>query len=168
MCDICFNTNDLRQREIKEFERTAVARRDSKISLSLNALFVIMKKTVLTTLIFGCLTLLIGLTGCKNDDPSIAKVYVKSQSDQLVTGAKVIIIGDVDNPTTTVEYVDTMFTNSSGFAQFDMGPYFDKAGKENSVGVFDIIIRSGEDYGDTSGFRCRVHNTAVTTVYFEN
>lgn len=127
-----------------------------------------MKKTFLTTILLGIVAVSLTFSGCKNDDPSIAKVYVRSQSDQLVSGAKVVIIGDVDNSTPTVEYVDTAFTNSSGFAQFDMNPYFEKAGKDNSVGVFDIIIRNGDDYGDTSGFRCRVHNVAVTTVYFEN
>ncbi|MCT4561846.1 MAG: hypothetical protein N4A41_10765 [Crocinitomicaceae bacterium] len=128
-----------------------------------------MKKALNSTMILAFLVMTMGLIqSCKNKNPSVAKVYVRSQSDQLVSGAKVVIIGDVDNETTTVAYVDTMFTNSSGFAEFDMQPYFDKAGKENSVGVFDVIVRNGDDYGDTTGFRVRVHNTAVQTVYFEN
>ncbi len=117
----------------------------------------------------GMIALSIGfLQSCKNKDPSIAKVYVRSQSDQLVAGAKVIIIGDIDNEVPTVAYVDTMFTNSSGFAEFDMKPYFEQAGKDKSLGVFDLIIKNGDDYGDTSGFRVRVNNTAVRTVFFEN
>ncbi|MBU2018919.1 MAG: hypothetical protein KJ941_04670 [Bacteroidetes bacterium] len=128
-----------------------------------------MKKSLNTTLICGVIALSIGfLQSCKNKDPSIAKIYVRSQSDQLVAGAKVVIIGDIDNEETTVEYVDTMFTNSSGFAQFDMNPYFEKAGKDRSIGVFDIVVKNGDDFGDTSGFRVRVHNTAVRTVFFEN
>lgn len=119
-------------------------------------------------MILGLLALSIGfLQSCKNKDPSVAKVYVRSANDQLVEGAQVVIIGDVDNETTTVEYVDTLLTNSSGFAQFNMDPYFDKAGEENSVGVFDIIVKKGNDYGDTTGFRVRVHNTAVRTVVLE-
>lgn len=128
-----------------------------------------MKKALNSTMILAFLAMTMGLVqSCENKDPSVAKVYVRSQSDQLVSGAKVIIIGDIDNETTTVEYVDTMFTNSSGFASFDMNPYFIKAGKENSVGVFDVIVKNGDDYGDTTGFRVRVHNTAVMTVQFEN
>ena len=128
-----------------------------------------MKTSLNTTLICGLIALSIGfLQSCKNKNPSYAKVYVRSQSDQLVSGAKVIIIADVDDEETTVEYVDTMFTNSSGFAQFDMGPYFEKAGDDKSIGVFDVIVRNGDDFGDTSGFRVRVHNTAVRTVFFEN
>jgi len=128
-----------------------------------------MRKSLNTAMFTGLIALSIGfLQSCKNKDPSFAKVYVRSQSDQLVSGAKVIIIGDVDNETTTVEYVDTLFTNSSGFALFEMDEYFNKAGKDKSIGVFDIIVRNGDDFGDTTGFRSRVHNTSVTTVYFEN
>jgi len=126
-----------------------------------------MKKTLNTTVIIGLLALSIGfLQSCKNKDPSVAKVYVRTANNQIVEGAQVVIIGDVDNSTTTVEYVDSVITNSSGFAQFNMDPYFEKAGKDNSVGVFDIIVKKGDDYGDTTGFRVRIHNTAVRTVYF--
>jgi hypoxanthine phosphoribosyltransferase len=140
-----------------------------KISLSLTATFfkVKMKKTLNTTVIIGLLALSIGfLQSCKNKDPSVAKVYVRTANQQIVEGAQVVIIGDVDNSTATVAYVDTLITNSSGFAQFNMDAYFEKAGKENSVGVFDVIIKKGDDYGDTTGFRVRVHNTAVRTIYF--
>ena len=127
-----------------------------------------MKKSLNTAMFCGLVALSIGfLQSCKNKDPTFAKVYVRTQSDQLVEGAKVIIIGDVDNEVPTVAYVDTLFTNSSGFAQFDMEPYFTQVDKKTSLGVFDIIVKNGDDYGDTSGFRVRVHNTAVRRVYFE-
>ncbi len=107
------------------------------------------------------------LQSCKNKDPSFAKVYVRSANDQLVEGAKVIIIGDLENATTTSYYVDTLLTNSSGFAQFPMDDYFSQAGEENPVGVFDIIVKKGIEYGEAAGFRVRVHNTSVKTVNFQ-
>ena len=128
-----------------------------------------MKKSLYTLSIVALLAVSIGfLQSCKNKDPSFAKVYVRSANDQLVEGAKVIIIGDVENATTTVAYVDTLLTNSSGFAQFPMEDYFALAGeKENPVGVFDIIIKKGSEYGEAAGFRVRVHNTSVKTVSFQ-
>ena len=126
-----------------------------------------MKKSIYTSVIFGLMALAIGfLQSCKNKDPSFAKVYVRSSNDQLVEGAKVIIIGDVENATKTVHYVDTLLTNSSGFALFPMETYFDAAGEDNPVGVFDIIIKKGLDYGEGSNFRVRIHNTSVKTVSF--
>ncbi len=127
-----------------------------------------MKKSLYTLSVVALLAMSIGfLQSCKNKDPSFAKVYVRSANDQLVEGAKVIIIGDVENATTTVAYVDTLLTNSSGFAQFPMEDYFAKAGEDNPVGVFDVIVKKGSEYGEASGFRIRVHNTSVKTVSFE-
>lgn len=127
-----------------------------------------MKKSLYTFSVLGLLALSIGfLQSCKNKDPSFAKVYVRSVNDQLVEGAKVIIIGDVENATTTVAYVDTLLTNSSGFAQFPMEAYFEAAGEDNPVGVFDVIVKKGLESGEASGFRVRVHNTSVKTVNFQ-
>lgn len=127
-----------------------------------------MKKSLYTLSLFGLLAISIGfLQSCKNKDPSFAKVYVRSVNDQLVEGAKVIIIGDVENATATSSYVDTVLTNSSGFAQFPMEDYFSKAGEDNPVGVFDVIVKKGTEYGQASGFRVRIHNTSVKTVSFE-
>ncbi|MFT7343922.1 MAG: hypothetical protein ACI9XP_000499 [Lentimonas sp.] len=126
-----------------------------------------MKKTLKNTMILGLLALSTLFTSCKNEDPSVAKVYVRNAGQQLVTGALVVIIGDVDNSTLTVEYVDTLYTNESGFAQFNMDPYFEKAGSDNSVGVFDIVTKLGDDSGEAAGFRVRIHNTGVKTVTFE-
>ena len=99
-------------------------------------------------------------TACKNEDASIAKIYVRSSSNQLVPGATVVIIGDV-------EYVDTAITNSAGFAQFNMAPYFAKDGAGPDLGVFDIVAKMGDDSGQEKGLRVRINNTAVRTVYFE-
>ncbi|MFA7272228.1 MAG: hypothetical protein WC044_00080 [Crocinitomicaceae bacterium] len=126
-----------------------------------------MKKSLYTTMMLGLIALSIGfLQSCKNKDPSFAKIYVRSSNDQLVEGAKVIIIGDIENQTKTFAYVDTVLTNSSGFAQFNMESYFATATEDNPVGVFDVIIKKGVDYGEAAGFRVRIHNTSVKTVSF--
>ena len=117
---------------------------------------------------FGFLMVLVLLMGvlksCKNDEPSVIKIFVRSASNELVASAKVIIIGDVDSNPATLAYVDTVHTNDSGFAYFNVQPHFDQGDKDYTVGYFDIIAKS--DSKVTTGYvRSRVHTTAVETVY---
>ncbi|MDA9817212.1 MAG: hypothetical protein P8P80_05025 [Crocinitomicaceae bacterium] len=112
------------------------------------------------------LTLLI-FTGCTSKDPAILKVFVRSSTNQLVYGAKVIIIGDQQSNPATLPYVDTTFTNSSGFTTFDMNEYFDVSGPENTTGYFDILVKSNTK--EAAGYtRCRIHTTSVETIYLPN
>ena len=120
-----------------------------------------MKKGIsLVVLLFMLLT----LTNCKKEE-SILKVFVRSASNQLINGAKVIVIGDQQSTPPTGAFVDTVFTNSSGFTTINMDNYF--ASAANTTGYFDIIVK----YNSKVGFgysRCRVHSTSVETVYLEN
>ncbi|MCH2229391.1 MAG: hypothetical protein MK105_03520 [Crocinitomicaceae bacterium] len=124
-----------------------------------------MKATIKRTVFILTIVLSIGfLQSCKNKDPSIVKVYVRSASNQLVEGAKVIIIGDVDSNPATNSYVDTVITNGSGFASFNVAPYYDAATKDQTVAYFDIIAKTNTKI--TEGYiRSRVNTTAVETVY---
>jgi len=108
--------------------------------------------------------MLLVLNACKNKDPSVLKVFVRSSSNELMANAKVIIIADVDSDPPTPSYVDTVMTNSSGFAYFEMDEFFDGLGKDETTGYFDIVAkkdtREGAEY-----IRCRAHITSVSTVY---
>jgi len=119
--------------------------------------------------IVGLMCLSLGLiSACKNKNPSVIKVYVRSASNELVEGAKVIIIGDVNSNPETFAWVDTLVTNNSGFAFFNMQPYYDENGaEENPVAYFDIIAQTATK--EASGYiRSRVHTTAVETVFLPN
>ena len=107
------------------------------------------------------------LTACKNDDPSILKIFVRGDGNALVAGAKVVIIGDVYSDPATLEYVDTMVTNASGFALFNMDEYYDLAGKDNSVGYFDVLVKKSDKEAQVY-VRCRAHITTVETVFLPN
>lgn len=102
------------------------------------------------------------LQSCKRD-PSVMKIFVRSYSNQLESNAMVIIVGDVNSNPPTAAYVDTVFTNSTGFATFDMTPFFGEKGKKGATGYFDIIVKKDgkEGYGR---IRCRAHITNVETV----
>lgn len=104
------------------------------------------------------------LQSCKNDDPSIIKIFVRSASNQLVEGARVVIIGDVNSNPATKPYVDTVFTNGSGFAHFNMDPHYEGAGKDYTVGYFDVLVKYDTILAD-GYIRSRVNTTAVETIF---
>jgi uncharacterized lipoprotein NlpE involved in copper resistance len=113
------------------------------------------------------------LVGCTKKEDAIIKVFVRSATNQLVYGAKVIIIGDQQSNPPTLEYVDTTYTNSSGFTTLIMEDYFDKAKDSDdadvskTTGYFDILVKSNNK--EASGYtRCRIHTTSVETIYLPN
>ena len=104
---------------------------------------------------------------CKNDNPSVIKIFVRSASNELVVGAKVVIIGDINSNPATNAHVDTLITNNSGYAAFNMDDYFTTAGEDNTVGYFDIVAKTSTKTTQGS-VRGRAHTTAVETVYLPN
>ena len=105
------------------------------------------------------------LQSCKKD-PSILKVFVKSAVNDITVGARVVIIADIQNNESEIEFVDTLYTNDAGFISFDVSDYFSEAGKSIETANFDIIARKDGKQG--IGYaRVRVRNTAVETVYLE-
>lgn len=119
------------------------------------------------TLGFVSLTaMLLVLNACKNKDPSVLKVFVRSANNELVSGAKVVIIADPTSNPPTPEYVDTVLTNTSGFAYFEMDEFFDNLEGDESTGYFDILASKNTSYG-TEYVRCRAHIVNVKTVYLE-
>ena len=125
------------------------------------------KARKLGLLVFVCMS--VGfIQSCKNKEPSAIKIFVRSASNELVVGAKVVIIGDVNSNPPTNSYVDSVFTNDSGFAVFEMKAYYDAAGESNTVGYFDIVARKGTKVNSDERIRSRAHTTAVETVYLPN
>jgi hypothetical protein len=121
-----------------------------------------MNKMVRNIGYFSLISLLIVLASCKKD-PSILKVFVRSYNNELVSNAKVVIIGDVNSDPATPAYVDTVQTNSSGFAYFEMEDFFSKLGKKETTGYFDVLAKGPTTQG--SGYiRCRAHITNVITI----
>lgn len=121
-----------------------------------------MNKMVRNIGYFSLMSILIVLSSCKKD-PSVLKVFVRSSDNQLVSNAKVIIIADVNSDPPTPEYVDTVQTNSSGFAYFDMEDFYAKLGKKETIGYFDVLAKKDQTQG--SGYiRCRKNITNVLTV----
>lgn len=123
-------------------------------------------KTIKFGLYFFALMSVISLTSCKKD-PSVIKVFVRTDSNALVEGARVVIISDVQVNEFKTEDVDTALTNVDGYAEFIKDDYFKSAGKKNSVAYFDIVVKTGEKVAQ-GRLRSRAHTTAVETVYLPN
>lgn len=126
-------------------------------------------KILLTTIFVMSLGLII--CSCKNKEPSTLKIYVRSATtNELLSDVKVVIVGDVNSNPKTLEYVDTVTTNGSGYATFNMQPYFDKANeKENPTGYFKVILRKNNKMlAVDTPVRCRVHIATVETINFNN
>ena len=121
---------------------------------------------MIKTLTAACsFLLLISLfSACKNTDASVVKIFVRSASNQLLDGAQVVIVGDVNSTPSTSAYVDTVFTNTSGFALFNMDSFFTNAGESNSTGYFVIIVKKNGAEG-AEYIRARAHITTVETVF---
>jgi len=125
-----------------------------------------MKKTfkfIALLLVFAVVT--VTMQSCKRD-PSIMKIFVRSDSNQLLNNAKVVIVGDINSTPATKAYVDTLFTNSTGFATFDMTDYFGEKPKKGEVGYFDIIVKKDTKVG-YGRIRCRANITNVETITME-
>jgi hypothetical protein len=120
-----------------------------------------MKKGIsLVCLLFVLLT----LTNCKKEE-SILKVFVRSASNQLINGAEVVVIGDQQSTPPTGAFVNTAYTNSSGFTTINMDDYFSSS--DNTTGYFDINVKYQTKVG-TGYSRCRAYSTSVETIYLKN
>ena len=122
-------------------------------------------KKALFGILFLFIIVIIG--SCKSKDPAILKVFVRSSSNQLMNGAKVVVIGDQQSTPATLNFVDTSYTNSSGFTVVNMDQYFDVSGEDNTTGYFDIVVKYNTKTA-TCYSRCRVHTTSVETIYLPN
>jgi hypothetical protein len=80
----------------------------------------------------------------------------------------VVVIGDQQSNPATMEFVDTIYTNSSGFATINMDQYFDNLpnSNKNTTGYFDLIVDNGIDSGSGQA-KCKIHTTSVETVIIQ-
>lgn len=126
-------------------------------------------KRSLAMLIYCCLIFgsVYVLSSCKNSDPSILKIFVRSANNELLEGVQVVIIGDLSSNPPTNAYVDTLFTNASGYAEFNMETYFSASGTGNSAAYFDVIAKNDAKSG-TAYVRCRRNLTTVETIFLMN
>lgn len=124
-----------------------------------------MMKTLKTVLALTIVVLsVVSLSSCKDKEPSFAKVYVRSSSNELLSDVQVVLIADKDKNESDSEYVDTLITNSSGYAEFNIGKYYEQTDKSVKIANFDIVCKKSDLQGAGS-IRTRVNTTAVETIH---
>lgn len=124
-----------------------------------------MKKFAKILMVAPVVLTVLSFSSCKNDDPSTLKVFVRSANNELQSGAKVVVIGDVNSNPPTNAYVDTLVTNESGFVAFNMQEFFDNS--VETTGYFDLVVK--KDAKTAYGYvRCREHITTVETIFLPN
>ncbi len=114
----------------------------------------------------GLFALNFTLSSCESKDPSVLKVFVHDESNDLLPKAQVIIIGDTKSNPPTIDYVDTLFTDDLGVAAFNMEDFFTASGKTVHSGYFDILVKHMNKEA-TGRVRVKEHITSVQSVYFE-
>jgi hypothetical protein len=107
------------------------------------------------------------VSACQKKSPSSLKVFVRSSSNELIEGAQVVIVGDPSSKSPTHFYVDTLYTNASGYANFDMDSYFSGSSAKNAIGYFDIYAKSNSVTA-VGNVRCRNQMTTVETIFLMN
>jgi hypothetical protein len=121
--------------------------------------------------VIPCFSMILFCTGilssCKPDAPSVLKIFIRSANNELLEGAEVVIIGDPKSNPPTGAYVDTLLTNSSGYAEFNLEPYFSGSGTGNFIAYFDVIAKNNLK-NTTAYVRCRKNITSVETMYLMN
>ena len=111
------------------------------------------------------------LSSCKEKDPSVGKVFVRNYNNQLISDATVVIVGDKDSDPATPSYTDTLTTNASGFAAFDLSALFDTYDKDaEKIAYFDVLVKYEDkevwsDESQDEQLKARAHITQVITVY---
>ena len=102
---------------------------------------------------------------CTKKEPSVIKIYVRSLNNSLVPYSDVVIISDLQSGTNIPPYVDTLKTNSSGYATFEIDSFFDLMGSNQSPCDFDVIAKKDTLEGIGKLVSVSKNTTYVETVY---
>lgn len=101
-----------------------------------------MKITLKKSVLFSLLALTTILAACKDDRPSVAKIYVRSESNELLSDAMVVLIAKTIDNEAKIEYVDTLMTNASGFAQFNLENIINKRVKISLLLILTLCVKN--------------------------
>lgn len=109
--------------------------------------------------------IIVGLIfACKSKDPSVLKIYVRSNNFILTPDATVRIVGDISEG--TPEYFKEKKTDGSGVVLFNLDDLFDTYDKKekNSVAHFTVYAKDTSAFYTTKKVRAKIHLTSVETI----
>ena len=120
----------------------------------------VFKNTILS-LIIGVSAVL--MSSCTKDEPSVLKIFVRSQANILTPNAQVRIVGDINKD--TPEYFDEKKTNESGVAIFELDELFDQYGKnEDKIAYFTVYAKDTAEFYTLGTARAKQYLTSTETI----
>lgn len=104
---------------------------------------------------------------CKSKDPSILKVYVKSNNFILTPDATVRLVGDISEG--TPEYYEEKKTDGSGVVNFNLDDLFSSIDKEQSGrAYFTLYAKDSADVFTTKKVSAKIYLTSVETIILDD
>ena len=112
--------------------------------------------------------LFIGLLfACRSKDPSILKVYVKSNNFILTPDATVRLVGDLSEG--TPEFFEEKQTDANGVVQFNLDDLFSTYDeKQNAAAHFTLYAKDSSAFFTTKDVRAKIHLTSVETIILDD
>ncbi|PWH85603.1 hypothetical protein [Brumimicrobium oceani] len=118
-------------------------------------------KNIVLSLIIGVSAVL--MSSCTKDEPSVLKIFVRSQANILTPNAQVRIVGDVDKD--TPEYLEEKKTNESGVAIFELDELFDQYGKnDDKIAYFTVYAKDTAEFFTLGTARAKQYLTSTETI----
>tara|TARA_B100000508_G_scaffold141097_1_gene147103 strand:+ start:215418 stop:215783 length:366 start_codon:yes stop_codon:yes gene_type:complete len=116
---------------------------------------------------YTLLTLVVSfLFACKSNEPSILKIFVRSNNFILTEGATVRIVGDLSKG--TPEYFEETKTDGGGVAYFYLDEYFDSFSKDqDKVANFTLYARDSSVTYTVGEAKARANLTSTASITLE-
>lgn len=103
------------------------------------------------------------MSGCAEKDPSILKIFVRSNANILTPDAYVRIVGDVNKD--TPEFLAEGKTNESGVATFKLDELFDEYGKkDDKIAYFTVYAKDTAEFYTLGSARAKQYLTSTETI----
>jgi hypothetical protein len=104
------------------------------------------------------------LVSCKPSGPSVLKIYVRNNSNQLIQNASLTVVLE---PDVVNEFHTTVLTNASGYALVDLEPLFNQYPDDitERVADFRVYVTGPNGLQTTQKLKARAHMTSVHTIF---
>lgn len=123
----------------------------------------IFKNAILTLVTVMSLVL---VSSCADKDPSVLKIYVRSNANILTPDVNVTIVADIDKD--TPEYMAEVRTNESGAAIFVLDELFDEYGKkDDKVAYFTVYAIDTAQFPTIATARAKQYLTSTESIVLD-
>lgn len=104
---------------------------------------------------------------CRKKDPSILKVFVKSNNFILTPDATVRLVGDLSEG--TPEYFEEKKSDANGVVEFNLDNLFSSfEEKQNAVAHFTLYAKDSSALFTSKDVRAKIHLTSVETIILDD